>query len=68
MAALMHFDAVASTGFVTDRGKAYRSIAQTEKFGVVVAVVIGADLISTGTHSSWSSRKICCWFSPIQER
>ena len=46
MAALLHFDAVASTGFVTGRGKAYRSMVQTGKFGDVVAAVIGGDLIS----------------------
>ena len=45
-AALMHFDAVASTGVVTGCGKAYRSIVWTGKFGEVVAVAIGEDLIS----------------------
>ena len=47
MAALMHFHAVASTGFVTGRGKAYQPLFQTGKFGDVVAVVVGGgDLIS----------------------
>ena len=46
MAALMHFNAVASTDFVTGRGKAYRSRVQTGKFGEVVAAGIGEDLIS----------------------
>ena len=46
MAALMHFHAVASTGFVTGRGEEYRSIVQTGKFGDVVAIVLGGDLIS----------------------
>ena len=46
MAALMHFNAVASTDFVTGRGKAYPSRVQTGKFGEVVAAGIGEDLIS----------------------
>lgn len=44
----MQFYAVASTGFVTGRGKAYRAIVQTGKFGLFedeVAVVIREGLI-----------------------
>ena len=44
----MQFYAVALTGFVTGRGKAYRAIVQTGKFGLFggeVAVVICEDLI-----------------------
>ena len=42
----MHFYAVASTGFVTGRGKAYWTMIRTGKFGDVAAVAIGEDLIS----------------------
>lgn len=49
----MHFYAVASTGFVTDRGKAYRTMVRTGKFGDVVAVAIGEDLVS-----SWHTLKL----------
>ena len=45
-AALMHFYAVASSGFVTGRSKAYRTMVRTGKFGDVVAVAIGEDPIS----------------------
>lgn len=49
----MHFYAVASSGFVTGRGKAYRTMVRTGKFGDVVPVAIGEDPIS-----SWHTLKL----------